>query len=66
MQWDDWDRFSGRQKKWMKFGGLTGDVSYSGDLQPFMEILKLGEWIHIGGKTSFGLGKYNLEIATNA
>ncbi len=61
IQWDDWDRFSGRQKKWMKFGGLMGDVSYTGELQPFMEYLKLGEWLHIGGKTSFGLGKYELD-----
>lgn len=62
VKWDDWDRFSGSQKKWMKFGGLTGDVSYRGDLQPFMEVLKLGEWLHIGNKTSFGLGKYEVNL----
>ena len=61
-KWDDWDRFSGSQKKWMKFGGLTGNVSYTGDLQPFMEVLKLGEWLHIGNKTSFGLGKYEMSF----
>jgi len=58
MQWQDWTRFSGRQKQWMKFGGLKGNIRYSGDLEPFMEILTLGEWLHIGNKTSFGLGKY--------
>ncbi len=61
IKWDDWERFSGSQKKWMKFGGLMGDVSYTGELQPFMDVLKMGEWLHIGGKTSFGLGKYELE-----
>ena len=61
LKWDDWERFSGSQKKWMKFGGLMGNVSYSGDLQPFLEVLKLGEWLHIGGKTSFGLGKYTID-----
>jgi CRISPR/Cas system endoribonuclease Cas6 (RAMP superfamily) len=45
----------------MKFGGLTGDISYTGELQAFMELLQLGEWLHIGGKTSFGLGKYELK-----
>ena len=60
IKWDDWDRFSGSQRKWMKFGGLMGEITYSGDLQPFMEALELGEWVHIGGKTSFGLGKYEL------
>ncbi len=58
--WDEWDRFSSRQKTWMKFGGLLGDITYQGDLQPFMPLLRLGEWTHIGGKTSFGLGKYQL------
>ena len=62
IKWDDWDRFSGSQRKWMKFGGLMGNVSYKGDLQPFMEMLKLGEWLHIGNKTSFGLGKYEMEV----
>lgn len=66
IKWDEWDRFSGSQKKWMKFGGLMGNVSYSGDLQPFLDVLKMGEWLHIGGKTSFGLGKYELEISANA
>jgi len=66
IKWDDWDRFSGSQKKWMKFGGLMGDVTYTGNLQPFMEPLELGEWLHIGNKTSFGLGKYEMEIVSNA
>ena len=62
IQWDDWDRFSGRQKEWMKFGGLTGNITFTGDLQPFMALLTLGEWLHIGSKTSFGLGKYELSL----
>lgn len=61
VKWDDWDRFSGSQKEWMKFGGLMGSISYQGDLSPFMEVLALGEWLHIGGKTSFGLGKYEMK-----
>ena len=60
LHWDDWDRFSGSQKKWMKFGGLMGEITYSGNLQPFMKMLYLGEWLHVGGKSSFGLGKYEL------
>ena len=59
-KWDDWDRFSGSQKKWMKFGGLMGDLEYKGDLTPFMDVLRLGEYLHIGNKTSFGLGKYEI------
>lgn len=59
-EWHEWDRFSGRQKTWMKFGGLRGLISYNGELEEFMPWLRLGEWLHIGGKTSFGLGKYRL------
>ncbi len=58
IHWDDWNRFSGTQKKWMKFGGLIGNISYCGDLTPFFPYLAIGEWIHIGNKTSFGFGKY--------
>ncbi len=37
-----------------------GEITYSGNLQPFMKMLYLGEWLHVGGKSSFGLGKYEL------
>ena len=60
--WDDWDRYSSRQKEWMKFGGLLGELRFQGDLQPFMPYLQLGEWCHIGGKNSFGLGKYLINV----
>lgn len=58
--WDEWDRYSGSQKEWMKFGGLLGEISYQGKLQPFMPYLQMGEWTHVGGKSSFGLGKYSI------
>ncbi len=59
---EEWSRYSGRQKEWMKFGGLLGSVTYAGDMTPFLPWLELGEWVHVGGKSSFGLGKY--EIST--
>ncbi len=61
LHWDDWSRYSGRQDTWMKFGGLLGHITYGGDLTPFLPWLALGEWMHIGGKTSFGLGRYTIE-----
>lgn len=60
-RWQDLPRYSGRQKQWMKFGGLLGSVTWQGtaeDFRPFLPFLAIGEWIHIGGKSSFGLGKY--------
>lgn len=59
IHWDDWDRYSGRQKEWMKFGGLLGNMHFQGNLQPFILYLQMGEWCHIGSKSSFGLGKYS-------
>ncbi|MEZ5584389.1 MAG: CRISPR system precrRNA processing endoribonuclease RAMP protein Cas6 [Candidatus Competibacteraceae bacterium] len=58
--WDDWSRYSGRQQAWMKFGGLLGEITYTGELTPFLPYLILGEWLHVGGKTSFGLGQYRI------
>ncbi|MCW5204122.1 CRISPR system precrRNA processing endoribonuclease RAMP protein Cas6 [Desulfobulbus sp. US4] len=59
--WRELPRFSGRQQQWMKFGGLLGSVTWQGaaeDFRPFLPYLAVGEWIHVGGKSSFGLGKY--------
>ncbi|MGR9054131.1 MAG: CRISPR system precrRNA processing endoribonuclease RAMP protein Cas6 [Gammaproteobacteria bacterium] len=58
--WKDWDRYSGNQKDWMKFGGLLGRIGYQGHLKPFIHTLQMGEWTHVGGKSSFGLGKYSI------
>ena len=61
MAWRDWTRYSGRQKTQMKFGGLLGTATYTGDMAPFLPYLVLGQWTHVGGKTSFGLGKYEMD-----
>jgi len=39
-----------------------GAITYHGPLQPFFPLLETGTWIGIGGKTCFGLGKYEMEI----
>ncbi|MFN4227485.1 MAG: CRISPR system precrRNA processing endoribonuclease RAMP protein Cas6 [Candidatus Ratteibacteria bacterium] len=58
LKWYDWQRFSLRQKQFMKLGGFTGTITYKGDLKKFLPFIKIGEIIHIGKNTSFGLGKY--------
>lgn len=59
-RWEDWERFSRRQNTRMKFGGVVGDITYQGDLEQFLPFIKLGELIHVGKGTVFGLGKYTI------
>lgn len=63
VNWEDLRRWSTRQEQAMVFGGLVGFLEYHGTMQPFLPWLALGEWLHIGGKSTFGLGRYQLQIA---
>ena len=58
LHWQDWERWSTRQHSRMKLGGLVGQVTFAGLLTPFMPLLRLGEVMHVGKATSFGLGQF--------
>jgi CRISPR-associated endoribonuclease Cas6 len=60
LTWYDWERYSNRQETRMKLGGFVGEITFSGDLAPFMPFIQIGEYIHVGKGTSFGLGKYEI------
>lgn len=60
IKWYDWERYSSRQGIRMKLGGFVGNITFEGDLKEFLPFIKLGEYIHIGKQTSFGLGKYEI------
>jgi len=62
LHWIDWSRYSNRQRQKMKLGGLLGSITLKGNLSPFFPLLYLGQWLHIGKNTSFGLGHYQLNI----
>jgi hypothetical protein len=57
-RWEDWSRFSGRQKQRVEMGGLVGWATYSGDLSEYLPLLALGELVHVGKGTVFGNGRY--------
>ena len=60
LSWLDWERYSNRQETRMKLGGFTGPITFEGEFETFLPFLLLGEYIHVGKGTSFGLGKYQI------
>jgi len=45
----------------MSLGGLVGSVELKDVDENTYQLLKLGELVHVGKQTSFGLGKYSVE-----
>lgn len=62
LHWNDWHRYSRRQEASMIFGGLRGTVTFTGPLGPLLPFLRLGEFVHVGQATTFGLGRYQILI----
>ncbi len=60
--WRDWTRYSNRQHRKMNLGGVVGSIVLSGELNALWPYLQLGEWLHVGAKTSFGFGRYTLGV----
>lgn len=60
MRWFDWQRYSNRQQQAMTLGGLMGNLTLHGDLSLFHSLLHVGQWLHVGKETVFGLGSYRL------
>jgi hypothetical protein len=58
LRWQDWTRYSSRQKQKMALGGVVGTWILRGDLAPFAGFLHLGQWLHVGKEATFGLGGY--------
>jgi hypothetical protein len=58
--WFDWKRYSNRQEQSMLMGGITGNVTYSGEIAEFLPLIKYCEYVHLGKQTSFGLGKIEI------
>ncbi len=62
LSWYDWQRYSFRQDKKMLMGGMTGTITYKGNLGEYLPLIDFCRKVHIGKQTSFGLGKIDTEI----
>jgi hypothetical protein len=58
--WFDWERYSARQDARMSLGGIVGDAEYEGEMAQLLPVLRLGEILHAGKGTGFGLGRYTI------
>ena len=61
LQWYDWQRYSNRQQQSMHLGGVIGRWQLAGLTPEHARALQIGQWLHIGKNTTFGLGRYTLE-----
>ncbi len=57
LRWDDYARFSNRQKKKVPMGGLVGQCSFVSDLPYLEKWLKCAELVHVGKGAAMGLGR---------
>lgn len=67
LTWEDWRNPKMRNKNPnSKLGGYYGTLEYKGDMTEHWPILRLGELVHIGKNTSFGLGRIKVTNITSA
>ncbi|MEG8945800.1 CRISPR system precrRNA processing endoribonuclease RAMP protein Cas6 [Rosettibacter firmus] len=61
--YNEFMRFSNRQKKKMEFGGFLGSIELEGkNLSNFIPYIILATHFNIGKNTVFGYGKYSIKI----
>jgi len=60
--WKDWTRYSSRQKQAMQFGGVTGIITFSGDMGEYLPLLETSRILHVGKQSVFGLGYFDYSV----
>jgi hypothetical protein len=59
-RWVELDSYSWRRKASTPLGGLVGQVTFEGDLEPFLPWLVWGEVVHVGKDAVKGNGWYEI------
>ena len=60
--WKDVQSYSHRQRRLTPVSGITGCITFSGNLEPFRELLTWGELIHVGKSAVKGNGWYKIAM----
>ena len=60
VKWTQWTRYSNRQRREMTLGGLVGRVYLTDIPDEIWPYLYLGQWLHAGKNSIFGLGHYQI------
>ncbi len=67
LRWEEWARYSSRQRQRMLMGGLLGSFELPGaQLRQLWPYLWLGQFLHAGKGATMGLGRYALLPARSA
>jgi hypothetical protein len=57
-----WQRTSSRTGQTSRYDAFCGEVTYEGNLSPFIPFLLLGTHTHVGSGTVFGMGKFTVDL----
>ncbi len=60
--WQNWRRYSSRQKRAMVLGGFTGRLTWENVSAGLGWLLDLGTVLHLGKETVFGFGQIRLDV----
>lgn len=59
--WVDSSRYSRRRDVAHDLSGFVGEVTFEGEMEPFLPYLRLGEYLHVGKNAVFGNGWFQIE-----
>lgn len=59
---EPWERFSQRQQQTIQMGGVVGEITFGGDIHPFLPLLWAGQYLHLGRGATFGNGQYSVRL----
>jgi hypothetical protein len=52
--------YSNLQEAPKRLDGFVGSMRFAGDFSPFIQLLRIGELVHVGAETTCGLGQFRI------